>query len=92
MPWHLSAFYPTYKMNTIPATPVSIIDRARDIGLEQGLRYVYTGNVPGSPGESTYCYKCKKKIIERFGFRLNKNAVTDSACPYCNAKIDGVEV
>ncbi len=92
MPWHLSAFYPTYKMDNIPATPVSIIDRARDIGLEQGLRYVYTGNVPGDPGESTYCYNCKKKIIERFGFAVRKNVVKDSKCPHCGTKIDGVEL
>ena len=92
MPWHLSAFYPTYKMNNLPRTPVSIIDRAREIGLEEGLRYVYTGNVPGDPGESTYCYNCKKLIIERFGFFVKRNLVKDSKCPYCKIQIDGVEL
>ena len=92
MPWHLSAFYPTYKMNNLPRTPVSIIDRAREIGLEEGLRYVYTGNVPGDPGESTYCYNCKKLIMERFGFFVKRNLVKDSKCPYCKVHIDGVEL
>ena len=92
MPWHLSAFYPTYKLNNLPRTPVSIIDRAREIGFEEGLLYVYTGNVPGDPGESTYCYNCKKKIIERFGFDVRKNMVKDSKCPHCGVKIDGVEI
>jgi len=88
----LSAFYPTYKMNNLPRTPVSIIDRAREIGLEEGLRYVYTGNVPGDPGESTYCYNCKKLIIERFGFFVKRNLVKDSKCPYCKVQIDGVDI
>jgi len=92
MPWHISAFYPTYKMTNLPRTPVSIIDRAREIGLEEGLRYVYTGNVPGDPGESTYCYNCKKLLIERYGFFVKNNAVRDSRCPYCDVQIDGVEL
>lgn len=92
IPWHLSAFHPTYKMNKLPNTPVSIIDRAREIALEEGLRYVYTGNVPGDTGESTYCYNCNKKIIERFGFFVKINLVKDSKCPHCGVKIDGVDL
>jgi pyruvate formate lyase activating enzyme len=90
MPWHISAFYPTYKLLDKPRTPVSIIDRAREIGLEQGLRYVYTGNVPGDKGESTYCYNCKDRIIERHGFQVLENLVKDSKCPSCGVVIDGV--
>ncbi|MEE9591828.1 MAG: AmmeMemoRadiSam system radical SAM enzyme [Thermodesulfobacteriota bacterium] len=92
MPWHISAFYPTYKMNNLPRTPVSILDRAREIGFEEGLRYVYTGNVPGDPGESTYCYNCKERIIHRFGFAVEENLIKDSKCPHCGAEIDGVEL
>lgn len=92
MPWHISAFYPTYKLLDKPRTPVSIIDRAREIGLQEGLRYVYTGNVPGDKGESTYCYNCKEMIIERYGFQVVKNIVEDSKCPKCGALIDGVEL
>jgi len=92
IPWHISAFYPTYKMMNIPRTPRETIDRAREIGLEEGLRYVYTGNVPGDPGESTYCYNCKKLIIERYGFNVRKNLTKESKCPYCRTEIDGVGV
>ncbi len=92
MPWHISAFYPAYKLTNIERTPVSTIDRAREIGLAEGLRYVYTGNVPGDPGESTYCYSCGKVLIERFGFTVRKNVIKDSRCPYCGAEIHGVEL
>lgn len=90
MPWHISAFHPAYKLTDLPRTPASTIERARDIGLEAGLRYVYTGNIPGIKGESTYCYNCKKILIERWGFTVKKNIIKDSRCPYCSAPIDGV--
>lgn len=90
MPWHISAFYPAYKMTHLPRTPVSIIDRAREIGLEEGLKYVYTGNLPGDPGESTYCYNCKRLVIERFGFTVRRNLIKEAACPHCGVRIDGV--
>ncbi|HFE53087.1 MAG TPA: AmmeMemoRadiSam system radical SAM enzyme, partial [Bacteroidetes bacterium] len=54
-PWHVSRFYPHYQMTDVPATPISVLKRAREIGLEEGLRYVYSGNVPGDEGEHTYC-------------------------------------
>ncbi|MBI5599491.1 MAG: AmmeMemoRadiSam system radical SAM enzyme [Deltaproteobacteria bacterium] len=90
MPWHISAFYPAYKLTHLLPTPVAIIDRAREIGFEEGLRYVYTGNVPGDPGEATYCHNCKKVLIERHGFSVSANRVRDSKCPDCGAAIDGV--
>ncbi len=92
MPWHISAFHPSYKMQDLPPTPASTLRRAREIGLEEGLRYVYTGNIPGDKGESTYCYKCGEMLIERFGFTVKKNSITDSACPKCSAPIDGVDL
>lgn len=90
MPWHISAFYPTYKLTDLPRTPVSTLTRAREIGLTEGLRYVYTGNVPGDEGESTFCYNCNALLISRFGFEVGRNRVTDSKCPECGAEIDGV--
>lgn len=92
MPWHLSAFHPAYKMKDLPPTPVATLHRAREIGLEEGLRYVYTGNIPGDAGESTYCYKCGTRLIERIGFAVKKNSIRDSACPKCSAPIDGVDL
>ncbi|MBI1910668.1 MAG: AmmeMemoRadiSam system radical SAM enzyme [Deltaproteobacteria bacterium] len=92
MPWHISAFHPTYKLRDLPPTPASIIERAREIGLEEGLRYVYTGNVPGLKGENTYCYNCKELLIERHGFTVRKNVIAHSKCPRCSSLIDGFDL
>ncbi len=90
MPWHISAFHPAYKLSNLPPTPASKIERAREIGLEEGLKYVYTGNIPGREGESTFCYNCKRLLIERYGFTVKKNLIAGSRCPYCDFLIDGV--
>jgi len=92
IPWHISAYHPTYKMTQLHRTPLSIIKKAREIGFEEGLRYVYAGNVPGNEGENTYCHKCKKLLIERYGFSVIQNHIKNSKCPFCYAKIDGVEM
>lgn len=89
-PWHITQFHPTYKLIDLSRTPVTIMRRAREIGLEAGLRYVYEGNVPGETGENTYCHKCKKTLIQRYGYRIQKNKIKNSKCPYCEAKIDGI--
>jgi len=92
IPWHISAFYPAYKMDNLPRTSAASLTRAREIGFEEGLRYVYTGNIPGEPGESTYCYNCNERLIHRYGFTVYENLVSDSHCPRCGAEIDGVEM
>ncbi|MFQ5901888.1 MAG: AmmeMemoRadiSam system radical SAM enzyme [Thermodesulfobacteriota bacterium] len=93
IPWHISAFYPTYKMTNLPRTPASTIGRAREIGLEEGLRFVYSGNLPGDIGESTYCYNCKKPLIERYGFFIKGYHLReDSCCPNCKTFIEGIEM
>lgn len=90
IPWHVSAFYPAYKMLDLPRTPASTLHRARKIGIGAGLRYVYTGNIPGDEGENTFCYNCKAVLIHRFGYEIVANHIRDSRCPYCGAVIDGV--
>ncbi|HBG45827.1 MAG TPA: AmmeMemoRadiSam system radical SAM enzyme [Deltaproteobacteria bacterium] len=92
MPWHISAFHPAYKMTDIPPTPLSTLERARAIGLDEGLRYVYTGNIPNHKGESTWCYRCGALLIERRGFVVSKNDIADSKCPKCGSIIDGVDL
>jgi pyruvate formate lyase activating enzyme len=88
-PWHISRFYPHYKMENIPPTPNSSLRNAREIGLKIGLKYVYTGNVPGDEGEHTYCPKCKRKIIERYGFSILSYKIKDGFCNFCGEKIEG---
>lgn len=90
IPWHVSAFYPTYEMTDRPPTQAAALRRAREIGLEAGLRYVYTGNIPGDPGENTYCYACGELLIERIGYVIRRNLLTDGVCHKCGASIDGV--
>lgn len=92
MPWHVSAFHPSFQMKDIPPTPPSTLERAREIGLEEGLRYVYTGNIPGLKGESTFCYSCNTMLIERVGFTVGKNLIANGRCTGCGALIDGVEM
>jgi len=91
-PWHLSRFYPTYKLKKIPPTSLETIHRAREIGLKAGLRYVYAGNVPGDEGENTYCYHCGKLLIRRYGYQIKESNLEESRCKYCRVKIDGVRM
>ena len=77
MPWHVSRFYPQYRMTDRGATPVESIRRARTIGREAGLRYVYAGNVPGDEGEHTFCWKCGGLLVERYGFQVVSNRIRD---------------
>ena len=90
MPWHVTAFYPTYKLTGPPPTPVSSLRRARQIGLDCGLHFVYEGNVPGQGGENTSCPSCRAEIIHRFGFSIRSNRMVDSCCPACGTAIPGV--
>ena len=90
IPWHVTAFYPTYKMQDRPPTPASILRQAREIGLEEGLRFVYEGNIPGEGGESTYCPACGEELISRYGFSIRYNHLADGRCGKCGEKIEGV--
>ena len=89
-PWHISAFYPNYLMTDIPPTSANVLAKAREIGIDKGLKYVYTGNVHGDEGENTYCYNCKNILIKRIGFSVIKNNAKNKKCPDCNFKIDGI--
>jgi pyruvate formate lyase activating enzyme len=90
IPWHVTAFYPAYKMTDRKPTPVETLRRARDIGLEEGLCFVYEGNRPGEGGENTYCPSCGTELISRFGFSIRQNRVVDGRCSDCGQKIEGV--
>lgn len=89
IPWHVSQFYPTYKLLDVPRTPVETLRRARQLGLEKGLKYVYTGNVPGEGGENTFCPECKELIIERYGYST-QSKIKEGRCFKCSAEIEGV--
>lgn len=83
IPLHFTGYYPANRM-AIPQTPAETLLRARKIAIEEGLRFVYTGNRPGDEGESTYCPKCGFRVIERFGFEVVGNALASGGkCPKC---------
>ncbi len=90
VPWHVTQFYPTFKLLDQPRTPVATLRRARQIGLDAGLRYVYEGNVPGEGGESTYCPACGELLIRRFGFSIDSNLLQAGKCPKCAFVVDGI--
>ncbi|MFO7888958.1 MAG: AmmeMemoRadiSam system radical SAM enzyme [bacterium] len=90
IPWHISRFYPTYKMLDKPPTSVKSIWRAMEIGYEAGLHFVYAGNVRGDEGENTFCYSCGTRVIQRVGFQVSDNIVKQGKCPKCGAVIEGV--
>ncbi len=89
-PWHVSQFYPTYKMTGTSRTPTATLRKARDIGLAAGLRYVYEGNVPGEGGENTNCPACSSLLIKRYGYVIETDRISDGTCPDCGATIAGV--
>jgi pyruvate formate lyase activating enzyme len=89
-PWHLSRFYPTYKMTDRPATPVATVMHALEIGRRAGLHHVYAGNIPGDKGENTLCQGCQKVLIERSGFWVTANRLVNGHCPDCGEKMAGV--
>lgn len=91
IPWHVTAFHPDYKMTDRGRTPVDTLQRARKLGQDAGLDFVYSGNRPGEVGDSenTFCTQCQKVLIARHGFRVMENAINDGACPDCATPVPG---
>jgi pyruvate formate lyase activating enzyme len=89
MPWHISKFYPMYKLDKLQPTPLATLMAASDIGKAAGLRYVYLGNAPGQ-GEDTFCPGCGDVLIGRVGYYVANNKIKEGQCPKCKAKIEGI--
>ena len=89
-PWHISRFHPTYKLTDRPPTPVKTLTSTREIGLQAGLKYVYTGNVPGNEAENTFCPGCGERVIERWGFQVGNRRMKNGKCSQCGTGIEGV--
>jgi len=90
IPWHVTAFHPTYKMLDRLPTPAPLLLQARDIGHAEGLRFVYCGNIAGAGGENTVCPACCKTLIKRVGYRIADNLLTGGRCPSCRETIQGI--
>ncbi len=91
VPLHFSAFHPDWKMLDVPPTPPATLSRARQIAIDNGVRYAYTGNVHDSEGQSTYCHACGNKLIGRDWYELSTwNLTDDGHCKDCGARCAGV--
>ena len=89
-PLHFSRFYPRYKLKSLPPTPVSTLEKARDIAISEGLQFVYLGNVPDHPGGHTYCPRCGKMLIRRIGYQVKVLGLVDGTCQSCGRAIAGI--
>jgi pyruvate formate lyase activating enzyme len=90
VPLHFTAFHPDWKLRDRPPTPPTMLTRAREIALAEGLRYVYTGNVHDPAGQSTYCHSCGAVLIERDWYELGAWNLDDGRCRACGAECAGV--
>jgi pyruvate formate lyase activating enzyme len=90
VPLHFSRFHPEYLLKNLPPTPVETLERAKAIADAEGLHYVYIGNVPGHPAESTYCPHCHKKIVDRTGYTIAGVYIHHGKCKFCQTTIPGV--
>ncbi len=87
VPWHLSAFFPNYKMKDTEATKLETLQHAKQIGKEAGLQYIYLGNVPVDG--NTYCPHCETLLVSRRGYNVIDHKVEKGFCPHCSAPIEG---
>ena len=94
VPLHFSAFHPDYRMLDVPRTPAATLERARSIAMDEGLRYVYTGNVHDRAGDATLCPACGATLIQRDWYMIESDVLSapagDGTCPACRTPIPGV--
>ncbi|MDD5747333.1 MAG: AmmeMemoRadiSam system radical SAM enzyme [Candidatus Omnitrophica bacterium] len=88
-PWHVTRFFPYGEMKEVAPTPIGVLESLRQIGIKEGLLYVYIGNVQGHNAAHTYCQNCKKIIIKRKEYDEIEDRLIEGHCPYCNALVFG---
>ena len=90
VPIHFNRFHPDYQLLNLPPTPVATLDRFRGTAMDKGIHYAYVGNVPGHPGNNTYCPQCRKAVIERNNMFVTGMNMELGKCKYCGKAIAGV--
>jgi pyruvate formate lyase activating enzyme len=88
-PLHFLRFFPRYKLTRLPATPIGTLEKFRNMAIQEGIRYVYLGNVPGHEGNHTYCHNCHKILIERKGYLIPQYNIENGRCKFCGTLIPG---
>jgi pyruvate formate lyase activating enzyme len=89
-PIHFSRLYPMHKLEQLPPTPVEILNKAAKIAKDAGMKFVYTGNVPGNELSDTICPNCNSTLVGRQGFRVTSNTIKDGKCSNCSKLVEGV--
>ncbi len=90
VPWHISRFFPAYKMKDVPSTPLKTLQKTKKIGYKESLNYIYIGNAVSDRNMDTKCPQCGYVLIERSGFGITQNKIKDGHCPNCGMKITGI--
>lgn len=90
VPLHFSRFFPQYQLRNLPPTPLSTLERARNIALDTGLYYVYIGNIMTDNGENTICHQCGKILVQRQGYTILAMNIKNGRCPRCNTEVYGI--
>jgi pyruvate formate lyase activating enzyme len=90
-PWHVTRFFPYLDLSSLPPTPIESLEKIREIGLEEGLEFVYTGNTVGHPYEDTYCPHCHRRVIKKHGYDLIENDTHNGRCNFCGEDLNIVE-
>lgn len=90
VPLHFSRFHPNYLLKNLPPTPISTLEKARELALKEGLQFVYIGNVPGHESGNTFCPNCQKIVVHRLGFEIERINLNKGNCGFCNHSISGI--
>jgi pyruvate formate lyase activating enzyme len=90
VPLHFNRFTPNYKLIHLPSTPIEVLDTAKGIAHEVGLKYVYVGNVPGHEASNTNCPTCGERLVQRVYLGVLENNVVGGKCKFCGAEIPGI--
>lgn len=90
-PWHVTRFYPYLELSHLPPTPIATLERAMEIGREEGLKFIYIGNVPGHKAENTVCPQCRRVVIRREGYYIEQLDVKGGYCAFCGEDLNIVQ-
>ncbi len=90
VPLFFTRFHPAYRLRNLPPTPPAVLAAAGAAARAEGCRFVYAGNMPGTPGETTCCPSCGADVVRRYGFHVLAMDLRDGACPACGRPVPGV--
>ncbi len=90
-PWHVTRFFPYLELDYLSPTPIETLERAVQIGREEGLKFIYVGNVPGHPNENTVCPSCRRVVVRRDGYQVENIDVKEGRCAFCGEDLNMVQ-